>query len=155
MLLETTRFGVVEVDEAEVYAVPGGIPGFPEMKRVALLGAGNVPGHPPLENQHSLYWMHDLDDENLAFMCVVPWVAFPEYDFDIDDETLGVDDLADVRVLTLVSVRREDGVGQLTTNLRAPIVVDTRKQRLQQIILNDSRWPIRALVTVLVSTEVR
>ena len=46
-------------------------------------------------------------------------------------------------------------MGQLTTNLRAPIVVDTRKQRLQQIILNDSRWPIRALVTVLVSTEVR
>ena len=32
----------------------------------------------------------------------------------------------------------------MTANLRAPIVVDTRRRRIQQVILSDSRWPIRA-----------
>lgn len=154
MLLETTRFGVVEIDDSEVFTVPGGIPGFPDLSRVTLFGAGAVPGFAP-EDEHSLFWLQDLDNAALAFMCVVPWVAFPEYDFEVDEQELGIEDPEDVRILTLVSVRREDGAANMTTNLRAPLVIDARNQRLHQVILSDSRWPIRAALSSLVSNEVR
>ena len=154
MLLETTRFGVVEVDDSEVFTVPGGIPGFPDLSRVTLFGAGSIPGFPP-EDEHSLFWLQDLDNGALAFMCVVPWVAFPDYDFEVDERELGIESPDDVRILTLVSVRREDGAANMTTNLRAPLVIDARNQRLHQVILSDSRWPIRAALSSLVSNEVR
>jgi flagellar assembly factor FliW len=148
MQIETRRFGTLEIDDDAAFDVSSGIPGFPEMRHVALLGAGTVPGHPQESadetDEHAMYWLQDLDDGDLAFLCIVPWVAFPEYDIEIDERSLGIADETDIRVLSLVTTRREDGAAHLTANLRAPLVVDTRARKLQQIILSDSRWPIRA-----------
>jgi flagellar assembly factor FliW len=154
MQIETRRFGTLEVDEESTFALTAGIPGFPDMRHVALLGAGTVPGQDrdggePAE--HAMYWMQDVDDGDLAFLCIVPWVAFPEYDIEFDERALGISDDADIRVLSLVTTHREDGAAHLTANLRAPLVVDTRSRRMQQVILPDSRWPIRARSAELVT----
>jgi flagellar assembly factor FliW len=154
--IETRRFGVLEVDDQSTFAVKAGIPGFPGMRRVALLGAGVLPGDGPSDDtgagaDHAMFWMQDLDDGELAFLCIVPWIAFPEYDIEIDERSLGIADGADVQILSLVTTRREDGAAHLTANLRAPLVVDTASRRLQQVILSDSRWPIRAPFATLAS----
>ncbi len=151
MQLETRRFGTITIDDDEVFAVPNGIPGFPTLRRVTLLGAGPTSG---TADEHSLFWIQDLDDGDLAFMCVVPWVAYPDYEIDIDERTLGIDDEADVRILSLITTMREDGVTTQTANLRAPVVVDVRRRKVQQVILSDSRWPIRAPFAVLQVSEV-
>ena len=143
MHIETRRFGTLEIDDDAAFDVSSGIPGFPEMRHVALLGAGTMPGHEN-DDDYSMYWLQDLDDGDLSFLCIVPWVAFPDYDIEIDERSLGIADQTDIRVLSLVTTRREEGLALLTANLRAPLVVDTRARRLQQVILSDSRWPIRA-----------
>jgi flagellar assembly factor FliW len=143
MHIETRRFGTLEIDDDAAFDVSSGIPGFPEMRHVALLGAGTMPGHEN-DDDYSMYWLQDLDDGDLSFLCIVPWVAFPDYDIEIDERSLGIADETDIRVLSLVTTRREEGLALLTANLRAPLVVDTRARRLQQVILSDSRWPIRA-----------
>ncbi|MCB0998714.1 MAG: flagellar assembly protein FliW [Acidimicrobiales bacterium] len=148
MQVHTRRFGSIVVDDDEVYAVPNGIPGFPELRRVVLLGAGPAPGVNPGDDS-SLYWMQDLDDGDLAFMCLVPWEIFPDYEIDIDERTLGIAEEADVRILSLVTVHRTADTPHLTANLRAPLVVDVGRRRVQQVILSDSRWPIRAPFGVL------
>lgn len=156
MQIETRRFGTIEIDDDAAFDVSTGIPGFPEMRHVALLGAGTVPGHPAeaaVDGDHSMFWLQDLDDGDLAFLCIVPWVAFPDYDFEIDERMLGIADEADIRVLSLVTTRREDGAAMMTANLRAPLVVDTRGRRLQQVILSDSRWPIRAPFAALTTSR--
>lgn len=159
MHIETRRFGTLEIDDDAAFAVSSGIPGFPEMRHVALLGAGTIAGdtHEGTdddENQeHAMYWLQDLDDGDLSFLCIVPWVAFPDYDIEIDERTLGIADETDIRVLSLVTTRREDGAAHLTANLRAPLVVDTKARRLQQVILSDSRWPIRAPFAELTSAS--
>jgi flagellar assembly factor FliW len=153
MQLETRRFGTIAVDDDEIYAVPNGIPGFPDLRRVVLLGAGPAPGVNPSE-ESSLYWMQDVDDPELAFMCLVPWEIFPDYDIDIDEKTLGIAEAGDVRILSLVTVRRDEETPHLTANLRAPLVVDVARRRMQQVILADSRWPIRAPFGVLAASEV-
>lgn len=153
MQLQTRRFGTIEVEDDDAFSVPNGIPGFPDMRRVALFGAGPTPGQTADEEQ-SLFWLQDLDDGDLAFLCVVPWIAFPEYEIDIDERSLGIDDQLDVRILGLITVRHEQDGEQMTVNLRAPLVVDVAKRRLQQVILSDSRWPIRAPFAVLTGAEV-
>ena len=153
MQFETRRFGTIAIDDDDAFAVPNGIPGFPDLRRVALLGAGPAPGVNPGE-ESSLYWMQDLDDGDLAFMCLVPWEVFPDYEIDSDEKSLGIADEADVRVLSLVTVHRDADTPHLTANLRAPLVVDVHHRRMQQVILADSRWPIRAPFGVLAASEV-
>ena len=155
MLLDTTRFGPITYDESELYTVPGGIPGFPDLRQVLLLGAGQAPGQTEPHGDHTFYWMQDVDNGDLAFMCVVPWAVVPDYDIEFDSDALGIVDADDVRVLTLVTVRRENDVAILTTNLRAPLVIDLRQQFLQQVILSDSVWPVRAPISILSTNGAR
>ncbi|MEX1107066.1 MAG: flagellar assembly protein FliW [Ilumatobacteraceae bacterium] len=141
------------MEDDDAFAVPNGIPGFPAMRRVALFGAGPAAGQGP-DDEQALFWLQDLDDGELAFLCVVPWIAFPEYDIDIDEHSLGINDTLDVRILGLITVRDDEDGEHMTVNLRAPLVVDTAKRRLQQVILTDSRWPIRAPFAALAGAEV-
>lgn len=155
MEIETKRFGTVEVDEVSILEAPHGIPGFRDMHRVVLMGAGTVPGHTPAGDEHSMYWLQDVEHADLAFLCIVPWVPFPDYDLEFDEHELGIIDEADVRILNFVTVRREDGAAHLTANLRAPLIIDTASQKMHQVILSDSRWPVNAPFAVKTSAEVR
>ena len=161
MELITRRFGTIEVLDENALAVPSGIPGFPQMRRATLMGASAVahPDAPPAEADESvdapLFWLQDLDDGDLAFLCIVPWGTFPGYDFDIDGDELGIDDEADVRILNIITVRRSDEASSMTANLRAPLVVDVRNQRMHQVILTDNRWSVNAPIAALESAEVR
>jgi len=140
----TKRFGTLNVAEDEQFEVPRGIPGFSTMRRAVLLAAGSPDACQLSADEHSLFWLQDLDDGDLAFLCVVPWGLFGDYDLEIDEEDFGIDDSVDVRVLNLVTVNRSKGEPVLTINLRAPIIVDVRQRRLFQTILADARWPINA-----------
>ncbi len=144
MQIDTKRFGTIEVSEENALAVPHGIPGFPKMRRVVLMGAGTAPGQDSVDSDHTLFWLQDLDDGDLAFMAVVPWGLFPDYDLEIDETALEIGEEGDVRILNLVTVRRGEGKAELSANLRAPIVVDIRKQRMHQVILRDMQLPVSA-----------
>jgi len=164
MELITRRFGTIEVLDENALAVPAGIPGFPNMRRATLMGASAMSGAEHTEadaadgDELPLFWLQDLDDGDLAFLCLVPWGTFPDYDFDIDGDELGIDDEADVRILNIITVRRTEQANTMTANLRAPLVVDVRNQRLHQVILTDNRWsvnaPIAALESVMSQGEV-
>ena len=144
MRIDTTRFGTIQIDDDDVFEVPHGIPGFVGLRRAALLAVETG------VEDAVLYWMQDLDDPELAFLCVVPWTAFPGYDVEVDERALGIADAEDVRVLNLVTVRRNGDVhpiaerraSTMTVNLRAPLVIDLRRRRLQQVILSDTRWSV-------------
>lgn len=145
MDFETKRFGTINLDDDDTFAVAHGIPGFPHLRRVALLGAPSAldDGDIGSDDEPVLFWMQDLDDGALAFLCIVPWDVFPGYDVEFDEDEMGVD--GDVRVLNLVTVHRVgDQPDEMTANLRAPLLVDVGRRRIQQIILPDSRWPISA-----------
>jgi len=140
----TKRFGMVTVSEDEQFAVPRGIPGFSTMRHAVLLAAGSPDAGRLNPDEHSLFWLQDLDDGDLAFLCVVPWGLFRDYDLEIDEEDFGIDDSVDVRVLNLVTVDRSGAEPALTVNLRAPVIVDVRRRQLFQTILPDAKWPINA-----------
>jgi flagellar assembly factor FliW len=144
MHLQTTRFGPIDIDDDEVVTFADGLPGFPGPRRMALIGAGGLPGAVPADGHHSLFWLQDTDDAELAFLTIVPWTAYPDYDIEVDEADLdgALDD--DVSILAIVTVRREDGGVRLTTNLMAPIAIDVRRRVGHQLILNDSRWSITA-----------
>ncbi len=147
MQVETTRFGVIEVPDDEVVSFADGLPGFRGARSMVLLGAGDIAGEDGTDaerDHHSLYWLQDVDDPDLAFLTTVPWSVYPDYDIDVEPDDLDGADPEDLCVLAIVTVRRGDGGVRLTSNLLAPVVIDTRRRIGKQLILQDTDWPVQA-----------
>lgn len=132
--LETARFGTLTVTADEIVSVPDGIPGFPGFHRCVLV---------PVD-QSMFWWLQSIDDPDLAFLSVVPWPFFPDYEPEVaatDQDILGLTDAADARVLCLVTVHRDPD--RFTANLLAPVVVNQRDRRARQVVL-DQDLPTQA-----------
>jgi len=139
MELLTTRFGALDLDDHRLVDFVGGIPGFPQFTRALLI---EVEGNP------DYYWLQSIDDGDLAFLTVVPWSFFSDYELvlnDDDQEAIKLDDAGDAFICCLVSVDREREL--FTANLRAPIVVNVALNRARQVILPDERLPLQARLT--------
>ncbi len=119
MQVETTRFGTIEVADDEVVSFPDGLPGFRGRTRWCCSVAASCRAR-SRRDHHSLFWLQDVDDPDLAFLTIVPWSAYPDYDIDIDPSDVDGADPDDLCVLSIVTVRRENGGVQLTSNLLAP-----------------------------------
>lgn len=144
MHVESSRFGTVEIPDDEVVAFPDGLPGFPDARRMVLFGAGQMPGTELVADQDTLFWLHAVDDPDLAFLTIVPWSAYPDYDIEIDPSEVDDADPDDLCVLNIVTVRREAEAVRMTSNLLAPVVIDTARRVGRQVILHDADWPLHA-----------
>ena len=128
MALETTRFGELEIDTETVISFPDGLPGFPDVRGVVLI---------EVSDEQPFYWLQDVDRGDLAFLAVVPWEYFPNYELALSDEderALEVTDPTDLLVLTLVTVDRD--VPLVTANLLGPIVINQAKRLARQTVLD-------------------
>jgi flagellar assembly factor FliW len=153
MHVESSRFGTIDVPDDEVVTFPDGLPGFPTVRHMALLGAGQMPGGAEMSAHHTLFWLHDLDDPDLAFLTIVPWSAYPDYDIEIEPDDVDGADADDLSILAIVTVRRDDVGGvRLTSNLLAPVVIDTARRIGRQLILQDATWPVHAPLAELGTT---
>lgn len=140
MELQTSRFGVLDLDDHRVVDFVGGIPGFPGFTRALLIEVDDNPDY---------YWLQSIEDGDLAFLTVVPWSFFADYELvlnDDDQEAIGLDDAGDAFICCLLSVDRE--ANTFTANLRAPIVVNVAANRARQVILPDERLPLQAPLDV-------
>ncbi|HWL43419.1 MAG TPA: flagellar assembly protein FliW [Ilumatobacter sp.] len=144
MQVTTTRFGTVEVPDDGLVTFADGLPGFGGPRTMALFGAGDIAGASAADGHQNLFWLQDVGDPDLAFLTIVPWSAYPDYDIEIDPDEIDHADADDVCVLNVVTVRREHGGMQMTANLLAPIVIDTARRTGRQLILDDPALPIQA-----------
>jgi flagellar assembly factor FliW len=133
MLIQTTRFGPIEVDDEKVMTFKDGLLGFPRHLRFALVQTTSDP---------VFFWMQSVDEPDLAFVVCDPLTFVPDYQVPIrkdDVEALGLQDLGDCQVLTIVN---KVG-GALTANLLGPIVVGTHSLQAKQLVLSDKRYGTR------------
>ena len=133
MLIETTRFGNVEIDDSRVITFKDGLLGFPGRQRFALIQT--------TEDQ-VFFWMQSLEDSALAFLVCDPLAFVPDYQAQArpdDIKTLRLHDLADCRVLVIVN--KVDGY--LTANLLGPLVIGAHSLLAKQLVLADRRHSTR------------
>lgn len=133
MLIDTRRFGQIEIDEQRIIRFVDGIPGFPEQRRFALIQPAP---------DAVFFWLQSLDDAGLAFVVCDPLAFFPDYQAPIradDVAALELHDLADCQVLVIVN-RVEDS---LTVNLLGPLVIGAHSLLGKQLVLSDRRFSTR------------
>lgn len=133
MLVQTTRFGPVEIDEERIIQFPAGLLGFSSYRRYALLQP---------DEQGIFFWLQSLDAPDLAFVVTDPALWVTDYQAQIRREQmdeLELGEVADAQVLVIVNKRD----GSLTANLQGPLVVNARNCRGMQLVLAEKRWTTR------------
>lgn len=133
MLIETTRFGRVEIDGSRVITFREGLLGFPAHRRFALIQT---------TDEAVFLWMQSVDDPALAFLVCDPLAFVPDYQVQIrtdDVKALELQDLTDCRVLAIVN--KADG--HLTANLLGPLVIGAHSLLAKQLVLSDKRYNTR------------
>ncbi len=133
MLIETTRFGPVEVDESRLIEIPAGLLGFSSYKTFSLLQ--------PDENG-VFFWLQSVETPDLAFVVTDPALWVPDFQATIRKEQmeeLGLNETGDAQVLVIVNKREKS----LTANLQGPIVINTANRRAMQLVLAEKKWSTR------------
>ncbi len=133
-----TRFGPISVDADRLVDVQGGLLGFPGRRKFALAPI-------PDERLDRFMLLQSIEDSALSFI-VVPLAAdaglVEAADIAEVCATTGTDE-QDALIVLIVTVRKAEGGIRMTANLRAPVVVDTRRLVARQCIFSNSRYPIQ------------
>ena len=136
MLLTTTRFNEINVKDEDIIHFPEGILGFQNLKRFVWQ---EVEGNPLFR------WLQAVDDGEIAFLLVDPFMLVPGYELEIKEnvqEKLKIDKPEDVLIYTTVTIPLE-GVAKATTNLVGPLVFNLKTKRGYQVVLEGVKYGVK------------
>lgn len=130
VLIPSRLFGPLEVPASSCINFPDGLLGFGGERRFVLLPAADA----------DIFWLHAVDQGNLAFLVIDPFANFPGYEVDLPE----VDEnrVNTTMVLTIVTLGGTMDA-QCTANLQAPLVLDLAAREGRQIVLQDVAHPTR------------
>ena len=139
MKVASSRFGTLDATEDEVVTLDGGLLGFPDATLFVRV---------PVDDAEGWLWLQSTTDRELAFLAIVPFRFFPDYDIELADadvDVLELDDPSDAEVLALVTVRHNEsgGISAVTANLLGPLVINRRTGLGRQVVLSDSQHSTR------------
>ncbi len=133
MMIETSRFGPLEVDESRLIRFPKGILGFPDQHDYALIQTA--------ENS-VFYWLQSVDRPNLAFVVCDPRLFIQDYEAPVKQDDLAQIGLADPSAAQVFVIVNKVNT-MLTGNLQGPLVVNVETRVARQLVLSDRRYATR------------
>ena len=131
--VNTVRFGEIDVEEEKIVHFRDGIPAFEDEHEFMII---------PYDEESPYYFMQSLKTPELAFLITTPFIFFPEYVIEIDDETLDelkIKNQEDVMLYSLITIPN-GSVRYMTANLLAPVVLNTENMQAKQIVMEKTRY---------------
>lgn len=127
MLIQTTRFGPLDVDESKIIHFSEGLPGFNHVKDYVII---------PIPQYYPFHCMQAVQQPDLAFAVADPWELFPDYMPQIgdDDESfLELRSPSDAAVYVMAVIPPD--LKNITVNLMAPLVINANSRKGRQVIV--------------------
>jgi len=142
MVIQTSRFGSLELDADRMIRFPRGILGFPQYQSYVLIQP---------EPDSTFYWLQCVEAADLAFVVTDPLLFVPDYTVPIREETrqeLGIAEDGEAQVLVIVNK-----VGDtLTANLQGPLVIHAITRLASQIVISEKKFQTRHPILQLART---
>ncbi|MCC7144897.1 MAG: flagellar assembly protein FliW [Phycisphaeraceae bacterium] len=141
MLINTSRFGQLDIDPSRLLTFPKGLLGFSSFKRYALLETGA---------DSYFWWLQSIEEPTLAFVVTDPSLFVSSYRVPIRPEQLremGMESISQAQVLVIVNKRDQ----MLTGNLQGPLVINCLTRCGEQLVLSDRRFTTRVPLIELAS----
>ena len=137
MIIQTSRFGQLDVDPDRLITFDDGILGFPDQRRYALVQTGEGSG---------FYWLQSVDTPDLAFVVCDPRLFVADYQVPVKLEDLECIELRDPDYSQVFIIVNKVG-DLLTGNFQGPLVVNVTNRRARQLVLSDKRYSTRHPLT--------
>ena len=134
LTVQTLLKGAVEVAENQLTTFVTPLLGFPHLKRWLFYQTKSGP----------TYWIQSVEDPKVSFCVIAPFQAGLDPDIDLNGDDvadIGAKNPSDIEVYTMVVLDIDPA--QRRTNLRAPILVCRSTNLAKQVILQDTRLPIK------------
>lgn len=128
MILNTKRFGKIEIDNNQMIVFESPILGFEDFQKYILLQSE--------EKTSPFEFLQSAEDEDLSFIVTDPFVFFPQYEFHLEPhwlEALAITNESDITIMVIVTVRSPDDI---SCNLKAPVVINKSNHSAAQIVLD-------------------
>ena len=122
----------------KVITFPDALPGFPGAQHFVLRD---------LDEHGTFQLLQSIDTEDLALVVCVPWVFFPDYAPEIDEDVqreLAIARAEDAFVFCSVTAEADE----LYLNLLGPFIVNTATRQGRQVIQPDAESRIRVPVAL-------
>ncbi|GKU23555.1 flagellar assembly protein FliW [Clostridium folliculivorans] len=135
MKLETKYHGILNYEEDDIITFAKGLPGLQDLKKFILVD---------FEENPIFKILHSVEDEEVGLVTVSPFDFINEYEFELKDsivERLTIKDSNEILVLNTVTLSSK--VENITTNLKAPIIINTKSKLGEQIIIDNEKYMIK------------
>jgi flagellar assembly factor FliW len=135
MKLETRYHGIVEYEENDIITFNKGLPGLQDLKKFVLID---------FEENPVFKILHSIENEEIGLVAVSPFDFITDYEFELKDsivERLQIVDSNDILVLNTVTLSQ--AAENITSNLKAPIIINIKAKLGEQIILDNDKYKIK------------
>lgn len=135
MVIQTKDFGAVEISPDDILYFPQGVYAFEQENKFVILDDQNDTG---------VFQMQSVENGNLRFVLVDPFMVLHTYNPIIPDQELSLleakyrEDLSFFVIAVLAET-----IEETTVNLKSPVVVNFAAKKGMQVILDGSSYPIR------------
>ncbi len=122
------------MEERQLLTFPMGLYGFESYRNFALLDSHTPP----------FYWLQSVEDRDVAFIVINPYMVVPEYVLDISEDdlaTIGNPAPEELLVFAIVTIPAEQR--DISCNLQGPIIIHREERLGRQSISLEQRWEIK------------
>lgn len=124
-----------EKKDKNVITFNNGLPGFENLKTYVL---EDIEGSEPFK------MLKATEDESVGFVTIVPFEFKVDYEVKLRSDvinSLKIEDPEDVLILNTVTLNSD--VKKITTNLKAPIIINSKNNLGYQMILDRENYSIK------------
>lgn len=135
MVVQTGRFGQIEISTDEIISIPSGILGFPEDQDFCLVDPGD---------DTLILWLQSLSNPRLAFPVLEPITFKSNYVVRLSAaelRELKLSNISEASVYTILTI--PSALQEMTANLKAPLVINVREKIAKQVVLQENDQPIK------------
>ena len=135
MVIQTSRFGEIELGEDQIINLPSGLIGFSEDRRFVIRED---------EAASPFRWLQAVDNQALAFVMIEPHVSVSNYELELTKDNLKklkAESIKDLSVFALVTMAKN--MEDVTVNLQGPLLFNLEKRLGLQFIIQDSKYSTR------------
>ena len=135
MEFNTKFHGIINFNEKDIVTFHKGLPGFEKLRKFVVI---------PIVDNEFFQILHSIEDEEIGFVVVSPFDVEKDYEFKIEDdklEALKIKEPGDVNPLCMVTLNSNSRL--ITSNLKAPIIINITTKLGEQIILDNEKYKIK------------
>ena len=138
MKVNTKVFGEVTIEDDKIIEFTGGIIGFPDLTKFALIhdeekGVGV-----------GIRWLQSMQEPAFAMPVMDPLTVYPEYNPEVEDELLkDLGEINEDNLLVLVTVTVPADVTKMSVNLRGPIIINSDTRKACQVIVDGEGFAVK------------